>query len=89
MIVLNKDVEKITFEEVEKFCVEKRPEGVEIDYKKDLTNKQDGLSKHFASFGLEQRASAATRITWCSIRSFLVEATAAQRLRRCFCGKNF
>jgi len=30
--------------------------------------------KHFASFGLEQRASAATRITWCTIRSFLVEA---------------
>ena len=50
MIVLNKDVEKITFEEVENFCIEKRPEGVEIDYKKDLSSKQDGLTKHLASF---------------------------------------
>jgi Putative DNA-binding domain len=50
MIVLNKDVEEVTFEDVVRFCDEQHAEGIQIDYKKDLTNKVDGLSKHFASF---------------------------------------
>ena len=82
MIVLNKDVEKITFEEVEDFCIEKRPEGVEIDYKKDLTSKQDGLTKHFASFantrggviiiGIEENPTTYTPLKWEGIDENLV-----------------
>ncbi|PJC23970.1 hypothetical protein CO058_00570 [candidate division WWE3 bacterium CG_4_9_14_0_2_um_filter_35_11] len=48
MIILNKNPEEITFEDVEEFCKENHIEGIQLDYKKSLPRK--GLAKHFASF---------------------------------------
>jgi len=48
MKVLNNDVRSLNFDDVVSFCKEAVPEGVEIDYKRELPSK--GLAKFFAAF---------------------------------------
>jgi predicted HTH transcriptional regulator len=48
MEILRRPVHELTFADVEEFCQRGIPEGTQIDYKKDLSQK--GLAKHFAAF---------------------------------------
>lgn len=48
MNLLNKPIESFNFQGVVNFCGEGNAEGVQLDYKKDLTT--GSLSKHFAAF---------------------------------------
>lgn len=48
MIVLNKPIKNLTFEEIAKFCEEKIIEGIQIEYKKEFPAK--GLAKQITAF---------------------------------------
>ncbi len=47
MNILNKDIHKITFDDIVTFCSEKQIEGIQLEYKKEFPQK--GLAKNFAS----------------------------------------
>ncbi|MFA5135182.1 MAG: ATP-binding protein [Patescibacteria group bacterium] len=46
MSILDKNLSEITFKNIEEFCAEGIPEGIQLDYK--LTRPEKGFSKHFA-----------------------------------------
>lgn len=48
MDLLNKPISSFKFDDIVSFCKEGHCEGVELDYKSDLSGK--GLAKHFAAF---------------------------------------
>lgn len=48
MDILNKQINQFNFDDIEAFCQQGIPEGVQIDYKMDFPSK--GLAKHFAAF---------------------------------------
>lgn len=48
MDILNKPIHTFTFQEIVSFCQEGHPEGIQIDYKRELP--RDGLSKFLAAF---------------------------------------
>ncbi|HSA84504.1 MAG TPA: ATP-binding protein [Patescibacteria group bacterium] len=48
MKILHMSIQEITFEDIENFCEEKNREGIQLDYKVDLT--EGSLAKHFAAF---------------------------------------
>jgi hypothetical protein len=48
MNILNKPINTFKFEDIVAFCKEGIPEGIQIDYKREIPSK--GLAKHFASF---------------------------------------
>lgn len=50
MFLLNKSIDEITYDDVEKFCKKEILEGVYLDYKKDFSSKEDSLAKTIASF---------------------------------------
>ena len=47
-VILDKKLEKITFEDIVSFCSEGYPEGPQLDYKSEKPSK--GFAKHFAAF---------------------------------------
>lgn len=72
MIVLNKSIDDITFQDVVDFCQMQIPEGTQIDYKKQPPEK--GFSKHIAAFsntrggiiivGIEEEQKTGIPISW-------------------------
>lgn len=47
MNIINLDINKITFDDIVKFCLENQIEGIQLEYKKEFPKK--GLSKNIAS----------------------------------------
>jgi len=50
MKLLSMPIDKFSFDDIVEFCETKQVEGIQLDYKLNLTSKKDGLAKHFASF---------------------------------------
>jgi hypothetical protein len=48
MEILNKQIGNLSFKSIEEFCKEGHSENIQLDYKRDLSEK--GLAKHFAAF---------------------------------------
>lgn len=48
MNIFNRDVEEISFSDIESFCAEQQIEGIQLEYKKEFPKK--GLAKQIASF---------------------------------------
>lgn len=77
MDILNKPINTFSFEDIEKFCQEGHGEGIQLDYKKDLSKK--GLAKHFAAFsnarggiiiiGVEEDKKTSAPITWVGVKN--------------------
>lgn len=78
MNLLTKPLREFTFEDIERFCVEMIPEGIQLDYKADLSEK--GLSKHFAAFsntrggviiiGIQEDRAKGVPIKWEGISNY-------------------
>lgn len=72
MDILNKPVNTFTFQDIVSFCQEGHPEGIQIDYKRELP--RDGLSKFFAAFsntrggiiiiGVEENRTTGIPLAW-------------------------
>lgn len=72
MEFLRKPIHELTFEDVSTFCEQSVSEGIQLDYKKELSAK--GLSKHFAAFsnarggliiiGVQENSLNGKPITW-------------------------
>jgi len=69
--LLKKHLSEVTFEDVVKFCETQIPEGVQLDYKKEIPNS---LKKHFAAFsnkkdgliiiGVEEDPNTGLPVSW-------------------------
>jgi hypothetical protein len=75
MDILNKQISQFNYSDIEAFCQQGIPEGIQIDYKKDFPVK--GLSKHFAAFsntrggviiiGVEEDKKTGVPISWVGV----------------------
>lgn len=77
MELLNKSISSFSFDDVVTFCKKGYPEGIQLDYKRELPLK--GLAKHFAAFsntrggviivGVEEDKKTGKPIAWNGIKN--------------------